>query len=162
MIKLKNNRTYLLGLAIITAGLSACMKEKSFPLEPEIQFISYEAFGSDSAHYVFSFTDGDGDIGLSQNDTAPPYDYNVFMDYYEKQNGEWVKFEFDEIGYTYRIPVLNPGWEPKPLEGQVRITVFPAYNTSSSALSDTFKWSAYMMDRALNQSNTVESNFQVK
>ncbi len=59
----------------------------------------------------FSFTDGDGDIGLAQGDTIPPHDYNLYIDYFEKQNGEYVKIEFVDFSFNARIPNINTWWE---------------------------------------------------
>ena len=62
---------------------TACLKPVSYPDEPNIEYVGFEEL-SDSGKITFSFTDGDGDIGLDQDmvngDFAPGsfYHYNLF------------------------------------------------------------------------------------
>jgi hypothetical protein len=160
--KMKKLKIYFIIPIVIVALLSSCRPDVEYPVEPKIEFLSFTSFEDDSAHLIFTFQDGDGDIGLSQDEILEPYDFNVFLTYSERQNGEWVDFVFDEIGYNYRIPVLNPGWKEKSLEGEVKITLIPYFNGGATALSDTFKWSGYMKDRALHESNSMETEAYVK
>ena len=68
--------------------LSSCLKVEVYPDEPVITYKSFEVFG-DSAIITISFTDGDGDIGLSTGDTIGNYApdsyfyFNAYLEYYE-------------------------------------------------------------------------------
>ena len=49
---------------------AACKPQPTFPTTPALTFKEFiQPAGSDSLRVVFSFTDGDGDIGLLQTDT---------------------------------------------------------------------------------------------
>lgn len=159
---MKNKIKYFLFYSLITSVLISCRPDEEYPDEPQITYDGFQTFGSDSAHLFIDFTDGNGDVGLTQADTAEPYLYNVFLTYSELQNGEWIDFLFDDIGYNYRIPDLNPEGSDKPLTGEIKVTLIPFFNGGPTAISDTFRWSGYMMDRALNESNIIETPAFIK
>lgn len=159
---MKNSAKYFLFTFLFTWVISSCKRDVQYPDEPVLTYKSFTAFGSDSAWLIMDFTDGDGNVGLSQSDTAEPFLYNVFLTYSELEDGEWVDFEFDDIGFNYRIPTLNPSGEETPLTGEIKVTLLPYFNGGATALSDTFKWSGFMVDRALNESNLIESPAFVK
>ena len=61
-------------IAISALLLSAgCESVEDFPDEPQITFKSLDIEGPNSATLKINFTDGDGDIGLSEADTLPPF-----------------------------------------------------------------------------------------
>ena len=138
---------------------SSCMKKESFSDIPEIAFKSF-TLAFDTGHIAkrgyltISFQDGNGDIGLTQNQTDPPFDsgsiyyYNYIIDYYEKQNGRFVKVELDPP-YNARIPYLTPVDPTKAIKGYIVDTLqmdpLPAH--------DTIKLKFYIYDRALHKSN---------
>lgn len=140
---------------VIIAGcfFSSCLKKTEYPVEPIIKYVDFIPSG-DSARFIFSFTDGDGDIGLLQSDTVAPYDYNMFLKYFEKENGVFVEIP-TAVPFNYRIPVITPEGQNKTLEGEIAIRINFYYNPFSAF--DTIKYSAYIMDRALNKSNTIET-----
>ena len=145
-----------------TLAWSACLKPEEFPPEPIIRFKEFKTFG-DSAALVISFTDGDGDIGLGQGDTFPPFDempyiFNLFVEYEELQNGEWVRFEGFQFPYLHqRVPVLTPTGQNKTLEGDImyRFTDWP---TIPNTPWDTVRYSIKLMDRALHESTTERTD----
>ena len=69
----------------------ACKKRESFSDIPYLEFSHYELKDSVDAlgnitklcELHIYFTDGDGDIGLFNDDTIAPYDYNLFVNYFE-------------------------------------------------------------------------------
>lgn len=90
----------------IIAFLLSCEPEEKYSFIPYIQFVSLEKIANDSgidskANLTFYFEDGDGDLGLDDipEDLKPPFDassiyhYNFFINYYEKQNGTFVKID---------------------------------------------------------------------
>ena len=157
-MKLQGKISLLLILLMMGAG---CLKVEEAPPEPTIEFVSFKQFG-DSASLVFSFVDGDGDIGLSTSDTTGPYapgetfHHNLFVDYFEMQNGVWQEVNL-LLPYRYRIPVITPTGQNKFLEGEIAIALAP-FPTDPNSSFDTVKYSVQLADRALNLSNVVETN----
>ena len=134
--------------------LSSCLEREDFPLEPRIELISFTPYqDTDSATLILGFTDGDGDIGLRSDEENPPY--NMFMQYHEKQNGVFVEV-IPTIPFNYRLPIINEAGKPRPLQGEIEIGVSFFYDLTSPY--DTIKYSMYIVDRAGNMSNTVETD----
>jgi hypothetical protein len=94
----KNSKVSLFVLFLLVVGFSSCLKRNDFPDEPQIEYLDFVKYqntqGKDSIGVLkFKFTDGDGDIGLDQQDTFPPFNegslhyYNFYVKYFEK--AEW-------------------------------------------------------------------------
>lgn len=157
-------------------GLDACHKFEKFPDEP---VISYNRFIllinptngiTERGVLEFSYTDGDGDLGLSDSDTDPPFNfggdyyYNLIIKYYEKQNGVFVEVPllswnpdslfYDTLTFNGRFPELTPQSGNLSIKGVFQDTVF-IYNPLSDF--DTIKFKAYIYDRALHKSNEIET-----
>ncbi|MEI6173492.1 MAG: hypothetical protein WCR01_07040 [Bacteroidota bacterium] len=139
--------------------LGSCMKKEVYPDIPEIAFEHFTT-EFDTGMYAkrgfltISFKDGNGDIGLRPDQKEPPFDtgsiyyYNYIIDYYEKQNGTFVKIELDPP-YNARIPYLTPDDPNKAIKGIIVDTlIMNPYPTF-----DTIKFKFYIYDRALNKSN---------
>ena len=123
-------------ITALLVSLIACQTENEFPPEPEISFLNFQTFGSDSAHFTFSFTDGDGDLGLSDSDTSGDFEHNVYFNYIEIVNGSLDTFDFGDNAFNFRIPELHDGPDDKAVSGEITITLTPPYNVISVA--DTF------------------------
>ncbi|NLE62921.1 MAG: hypothetical protein GX612_03675 [Bacteroidales bacterium] len=131
---------------------TACRKIKTFPDTPYIEFVSFtktQLQVPQKGILCIYFTDGDGDIGLKpdENDTS----YNFFIDYYEKQNGNFIKIDL-EGSHNARIPILNSSDYEKPLEGHIEIEI--EYNNYISPF-DTIQFECWLVDRAGNTSNHI-------
>jgi len=151
---------------------SSCLKVETYPVEPSINFQSFEVKG-DSAIVTISFTDGDGDIGLSDGDTLPPYDpssffyFNAYLEYYEMMDGIWVKGTADPNGNNFptadtivfknRLPNITPIGQNKALKGEIKLILEPNYYNPISHHNDSIKYKIFIIDRALHISNTVET-----
>jgi len=149
---------------IIGVALYSCIEQREYPIEPAITFKSFATMKSVAGHdsiglLTIEFTDGDGDVGLAQSDTLPPYNpgsvyyYNFFITFSQK-----IGNDFQEIStpYNSRIPDVNPEHIDKDLIGDITIEI--DLNILSLVLtSETIRMKAYMVDRALNESNTIES-----
>lgn len=163
-------------LIILMIVIAACKKPKQFP---DIPSIAYQNFTSiynpdldiyDRGVLHFTFEDGDGDIGLNSGDTLPPfnassdYHYNLIITYFEMQNGVikevpilWFNpqtEQYDTLTLSARIPNLTPDGINKAISGDIFDTLF-IYNFNS--IYDTIKFDAYIIDRALNESNTIST-----
>ncbi|MCB0794219.1 MAG: hypothetical protein KDB88_05735 [Flavobacteriales bacterium] len=149
----------VLALAILVVLLSGCLKSEEFPNEPRIEFLSFERTG-DSAVVTISFTDGDGDIGLAEGDTfppydEPPYDKNLYLEYEEFEEGAWVPVQLGVSSLIgYRIPVITPTGQNKTLEGEIAIRLQP-FVLFHQPDADTIRYGIRLFDRALNESNKV-------
>jgi hypothetical protein len=160
------NRTALpLGiLAVFSFLFIACSKDIDYPIEPVIEFKDFKKIANDfqvddKGILTIGFTDGDGDIGLETWDTLPPYNfaspyyYNIYIDYYEKKNGV---FELVELPLTNnaRIPYVSADLLEKGIRGDIEIEL---YINNVLSPYDTVKFSVFIYDRALHQSNTIET-----
>ena len=135
------------------------MKKESFSDTPVIAYKDFTLiFGSgnvaDIGYLTISFQDGNGDIGLRPDQKEPPFDTgsiyynNYFIDYYEKQNGTFIKFT-SSVSFNTRIPYLTPDDPTKAIKGII-IDTLPM---NPNHVHDTIKFKFYIYDRALNKSN---------
>ena len=157
----------LLVVFAIALVLGACQKREKFPVEPHIEFVSLEkipnAAGYDQrATLTLHFQDGDGDIGLNESDIEPPFDtssvyyFNFFIDYYKKVNGEFQKIDFEGVSFNQRIPRLSNS-VPESIEGDIHLDLdINSYDFSTR--KDTIKFRCRIVDRALHESNEVETD----
>lgn len=142
--------------ALLLLLLAACTRPETFPPEPSIGFLSFTQQG-DSASLTITFTDGDGDIGLDPDDVQPPFDppspwhNNLFLDYQEYRNGEWVPVEL-ALPLRYRVPRITPSGRNKALKGEISVALgFWPY--TADAVDVRFK--VRLVDRSLNESNEL-------
>jgi hypothetical protein len=157
--------------------VSACKKPQKYSEIPAITFESMVVKDSIDQELdnrflagvlTFSFVDGDGDLGLNQEDTNPPYDqagnyyYNLIIEAYKKENGDFHKINLS-APLSYRFKDVSAHGQNKTLKGRI-ITGFNIINLDSQvndsifALGDTLKYRFYIYDKALHQSNTAESS----
>jgi hypothetical protein len=150
-------------LILLFTGLTACIKEEQYPLEPYIEYGGFTTLrdvkGKDSLGAItISYTDGDGNIGLFAWDTVEPRKYNFylkFMQYVNKQLVE-VKPADTTITFNARIPLLTPAGKNKNIKGDITMSL-ELYFARQMLLSDTIAFEIYIKDRDLNKSNVVET-----
>ncbi len=166
----------LILLLIVASVVVSCRKFEEFPDIPAITYTSFAVLMNpitgitERGILKFSYTDGDGDLGLDSKDTLFPYDkngeyyYNLIIKYFEKQNGAFIEVPllawntdssyFDTLTFNSRFPVLTPLIGNLAIKGIFEDTLF-IYNPLSQF--DTIKFKAYIIDRALNKSNEIET-----
>jgi len=164
-------------MLIVWSVVLSCRKFEEFPEIPEITYSHFLVLTNpqtgitERGVLVFSYTDGNGDLGLDSRDTLFPYDkdgnyyYNLMIEYFEKQNGTFVEVPllswnsdssyFDTLTFNSRFPVLTPISGNLNIKGVFEDTLF-IYNPLSEF--DTIKFKAYIIDRALNRSNEIETD----
>lgn len=154
---LSGMKRYFFGVLIFVGALTGCKKPESFPLEPVIKFREFRQ-DSNGAVLIFSFTDGDGDVGLDEADTLAPFDkesifyHNLWCDYYEFQNEEWVLIPLPEdLAFYYRVPKVEPTGQNPALDGEIELKM-PFYFDPFSPY-EKFEFRFRMADRSLNVSN---------
>ncbi|MFA8449154.1 MAG: hypothetical protein ACEPOW_00500 [Bacteroidales bacterium] len=148
----------------------SCKKKTLSSKIPEISFLSFEKIIPTEGNIVhkgivtFSYSDGNGDIGLKQNDTlgihskGQEHYYNLWINYQEMQNGKWKDIQLidpvskEEIFFHTRIPVLLPYEQEQIIKGEISDTIF-IYNPLSKY--DTIRFSLQIADRELNKSNII-------
>ena len=152
----------LIALAFSTVLLAACMKPVEYPIEPKIAYEGFTyIFNADSTFsgegiLAFSYTDGDGDLGLNDDDTMSPfgpndpYYYNMVVDYLKCVNGVFVKTPL----LSWNQHRLRDNDDPKAISGTMEYTM-PVQNPLSP--DDTIKFEIHIIDRALHESNVIQT-----
>ena len=149
-------------ILITSLVLNSCKKQVCDDPVPFIEFKEFIQKTDKSAKLVLNFRDCNGDIGLTQADTVEPYKFNLYMEYYELQNGTWVNL-VPLIPYYYRIPVLLKDGREDNTEGEIEVTIPTYYRPNTPSYSfDTIKFEVKILDQALNESNIVETNLIIK
>ncbi len=171
MFKFNNNILMKARVAIIVSFLLlvlaffSCTKEEDFPDIPAIEFISFTKIPNannidEKGILKIYFTDGDGDMGLADSDTMPPFDktsiyyYNFFINYFEKQHGQFVEVA-PAVTFNSRIPLLTSSSSNGALKGEIEIEIFI---NNPFSIYDTIKFDAYIVDRSLQASNIISTN----
>ncbi len=146
--------TYLLLFLVYGCG----SKEPVFPPEPRIEFVSAEP---DTVKEPLDFTnptkenklfltiryeDGDGDLGSPNKE-----DLN-FVIFDRRGLG---KIPFDTLKYS--LPDLTPQALNQSIQGTIRVEIAFLLRRSGQMAEDTAFFEMYIIDRAGNRSNSVES-----
>jgi hypothetical protein len=144
----------------------SCQKPVTYPTTPIIAYSNFTKVATDDnideqGILEFTFTDGDGDIGLAASDTLPPYNmgskyyYDLFVKYYRKHNGVFLADSL-KITDNARIPVITPSGKNKAIKGTVDVLLF-INNPLTGEIYDTICFDVTMVDRALHMSNTIRT-----
>ncbi len=161
---------------------NACQKDTNFNTVPEIKFERFELYknaaGQDTTvDFIFSLTDGDGDIGFADNEidkSCGADNFNLYI-YYEEKNGTayrpkklWtqvteitkncdtlVYFDSVQIAFNQRMQYIEPAGNSKGIEAEVRYRM--DYVSALILLSNTGRFDFYIRDRANNKSNRIFS-----
>lgn len=147
---------------LISASMSSCVKEKSFPPQPVIEFKKFTLYGNDSADCIIKFKDGDGDIGILEGDTISDDDLKMKY-FYKASDGTFQPYDedpgtaaFDTLFYSYRVPNITPDGQYKALDGEIKIKLraAPLFNPTHTLV----KFEITLTDRAGNKSNMVTTD----
>jgi hypothetical protein len=178
------NGAVLLGLA--GAGLNSCIQAPEYSTTPEIDFkearnVYTPGVGGNSPlneiTFVLNFRDGDGDLGLSQDDIkSAPYnqapqapiplnrnhatnEYNYFIQPEKFANGVWTSFQAGIVGeYDGTFPRLDgTDAKPAPLKGELNYRLPIYLDGAIYKANDKLRFKLTIVDRALHVSNTVTS-----
>ncbi|WBO85529.1 hypothetical protein [Hymenobacter yonginensis] len=178
-----------LGLAAASVAVGSCISPPEFPETPSIEFKSLtvarqlpnpgDTTPADSVIITLGFKDGDGDLGLTQEEYEnPPYQrlnadgtlnpnhWNYIIKLFVKNSaGQFVPYtrtpnglEIRPEAYYGQFPHLEPNADKKaPLEGDLR------FGQRLSLGSPFFpgqevRYEITIKDRALNTSNTVTTS----
>jgi hypothetical protein len=139
--------------------LFSCEKIQKYPDIPSVEYKAFDLYQSQDAlgnnillgELKIDFTDGDGDIGLEQPDSAASADslkYNLFLTLWAYQNNQWAKVEDDANVQNFRIPYIERTGQNKTLKGTITLEL--EYKTIQY---DTIRYTFYITDRQLHKSN---------
>jgi hypothetical protein len=162
---------YIFSFTLLIAVMSSCFKKETYPIEPIITYDSFSVTG-DEASLIFNFTDGDGDIGLLDSDTIAPYNiesefhYNLLINYFEKDDAlGWVQgknLDDSPTVFQYRIkPIITKG-KTKGIKGKIDVDMGTVFYNPLSNQNDTIKYEIQLIDKALNKSNSIESEVIIR
>ena len=172
----------IIGLLLLALAVCSCQKPVEYPIEPKITYegftylINADSTFSGEGIVAFSYTDGDGDLGLDDSDTLSPFGfhdahyYNMVIDYLKCVNGEFVKMPllsphvptspadtlvlYDTVTFNARFKRLRDSEEPKAISGtmEYKLTVQNPFSPN-----DTVKFEIRILDRALHESNVIQT-----
>lgn len=169
-------------IVFLLMAMASCQKHVEYPVEPSITYEGFTyLFNSDSTFsgegiISFSYTDGDGDLGLDDADTLSPFGfndahyYNMIIDYLKLVDGVFVKTPllsqhvpthpgdtivlFDTITFNARFHRLRDSETPKAISGTMDYTLIVQNPLSPN---DTVKFEIRILDRALHESNVIQT-----
>lgn len=168
MVIKKHRVLYTLVFAIIGIAIWSCSDKNEWPDEPVINDLRFDVA---ERKMFIDFTDGDGNFGHDAGDPdfpqyldpdsleENPYYYNLWVDYFEMRQGEWVLVEPNNT-FNFIIPDLTPQGQTKQLE------VTATYDMSFDipyllAESDSIKFRVVLVDRDQNRSLPEETELIV-
>jgi hypothetical protein len=155
--------TLALALYVIVPG--SCVKPPDYPNTPVIKFKSMSKTqmkqgtqGEDSLTVVFTYTDGDGDLGYPGNDAKPSIFIQDARDSFPK--------------YSYKIPYVEPQGTGNGISGEISIVLpttcciytnpqgvkLACNNVPAFFKKDEFFYRINIKDRAGNVSNTIATD----
>lgn len=158
--------SFILFISVIF--IASCIKKDEYSPIPTIAFKDFVIFEGDSANLIVTFKDGDGNIGLNDDDISGsfaygnPYYYNVYLIYYYKGiDGKFHRIlSPDNSGNLYEInyrikPDLTPTGKNKSLIGEFLVKLGGNPPIWFIEGHDVVKYEIYIYDRALNKSNVI-------
>jgi hypothetical protein len=168
---------------LLTAVLfSSCSEDETFDTVPVIKFERfvhyYNSAGKDTAiDFVFSLTDGDGDIGFRENEidlSCGADNFNLYVNYEEKVGAAYkpkklwtevteittdcdtlVYFDSVQIAFNQRMQYIEPAGNSKGIEAEVTYRL--DYTSALVLLSTNGRFEFSIRDRSGNKSNKVYS-----
>jgi hypothetical protein len=164
---------------IVVMQIFACSDDKGTTNQaPKLSLLDLEVVTNEFKSYdsllllKLQYVDENGDLGLKESDTLGSFKYgqpnfnNLFCYWYIKKAGTWLKpinpfsSPQDFLNFNERLPYLTPAGRNKRLEGEITLRI-PARPLGLKF--DTVKMQVWMLDRALNKSNIIETKeFYIK
>ncbi|MGE0089058.1 MAG: hypothetical protein AB7S50_06230 [Bacteroidales bacterium] len=148
-----NSKLYIAVVILLVIIFASCEKVEEYSEIPEIKYKSFyltsgtEGMSIATGNLVFSFVDGDGDVGNfnnpEENNNADSLNMFIFGSY--KDGGNFIPFYSSSLN----LPFIEGGVYRKSVKGDIKIEIDLTIQTP-----DTLIYSFYMIDRAGHQSNT--------
>ncbi len=162
-----NTKVILIVAVLLAVVLNAC-ELPIFPKEPAISFKELRPNRTgDTLVLTITFRDGDGDLGISTDDTLESFNY--YAEPFKKVDGEFRRAELPQYipgvisTFNGRFPVLKRDGQPGPIEGDLDYTITlldpPDFTNENYILPyDTVRFQVFINDRQKNRSNVVTSS----
>jgi hypothetical protein len=160
---------FFLTLFVLAGATTGCFTPPDYSPVPDITFNSMTKFEviepfsktkQDSVVISIDFKDGDGDLGVAKDDRGDKRytDWGNYQLRTFKYNRATKTFEEVILAANAKLffPVLKPDLKRGPIEGILDYGIYFPY--SRNARLTTVKFQIRVRDRALNQSNVVESD----
>lgn len=167
--KIKHIQIILVATFLVVINGSCRQDIEGFSHIPEIRLTNVEVVKDvhnlDSlVKITFEYQDGDGDIGFTDSDTFPPYNFgsvyqhNLWWEIFDVTNGQKMPV-LDATrtvpeNFNLRTPDLRPTGKIKQISGEMSVKV-NAY--SVKLYPDSIQCRLTLIDRSLNHSNTIET-----
>lgn len=147
------SKLYIVVVVLLVIFFASCEKTEEYSEIPEINYKDFyltsgvEGMSIATANLVFSFVDGDGDIGNFNNpdDENDSDSLNMFIFGSYRNGSDFVPFYTNSLN----LPFVEGGVYRKSIQGDIKIEIDLTIQTP-----DTLFYSFYMIDRAGHQSNT--------
>ena len=176
---------YYIALVMVVLSVFSCAKPQKADIIPEIEFLSQEIL-SNELSFKIHFIDGDGDIGLNDGDTLPPFNEEYLPGdplylsmIYDNANNVWIEDSANFNGYNvtmkyfamqngewiepnikphmvFRLKDISPSGQDTYLAGSLTFGLGLPLLPQEFS-NDTVKFSIQLKDRALHYSNEVET-----
>jgi len=158
---------YILPILLVVGIIEGCKKLPHYSDVPQIEFSGFEIYRNhynvlslsyeDSVIIKLKFKDGDGDLGLDEEDKKTDTLPNFVMQSYVKVNSVFV----DSVKYTgqFQPLTLSAKQIKGPIEGELRYVQRFSYADFNT--NDTLKFDIHIKDRAGNISNIVTTDILV-
>lgn len=157
---------YLIIILLSAFALSSCKKPDEFPVIPAVTYKSiYSSRNAqgydDKLTVLLDFTDGDGDVGYKDpglndpifDDPNSQYYNNYVANLFQYKNGVWISYP-TILPLGGRLPFLTPETKNKSIKGEIACD----FDVPLQATQDTFRLEVFIYDRALHQSNKVNTD----
>ncbi len=161
---MKSIVTYFVVFYLVFIFVS-CKKEQKFSKIPEIKKIDFtesdikrNIFDDLNQSYIDSLTvnihfqDGDGDLGIANNDTSSSGS-NYIMNVYAKRNGVFELLDF-KLSFNGQFPSLSTDNVVGPIDGVLTRSI-SIQHLFPIKPKDTLRFDVKIFDRASNSSNTI-------
>ena len=153
-LRFVNKKLYIVFLIFVFS--ISCEKADEYSIIPEIKYKNfylspgYEGMTIATGNLVFTFIDGDGDIGNfnSPNEETDADSVNMFISGSFKDGGDFTPFYTNSLN----LPYLEGGIYKKSIKGEIKIEIDLTILTP-----DTLIYTFYIVDRAGHESNTVST-----
>lgn len=154
-ISMKKHISIFLSLMLSQFFFEACEVDECDEVIPEISLVSFTPQAQNKATVIIAFRDCDGDLGLKDNED--PTEFNLFMEYYYLENGDWKWLDLTDsssVPYYFRVPFLDNRASSTILEGEIEIQIQDYF---IPGFSDTIRYTIMLRDRAMNESEIIET-----
>lgn len=144
---------YLFISTIVSVFVYACVKKTSYAPTPEIEYKDYLQISKDSANLEVKFTDGDGDIGVSESDSTKTF----WITYYYKDSitqkyvGYYRPLTNDTLRIGYIVKSPSDAYKGKSISGEISVLVPKRHSKKIKNV----KYVVYLLDKAGNKSNVI-------